>query len=36
VVTMFASELTAELFAVEQGIADYAVAPASVLVSLTD
>jgi hypothetical protein len=36
VVTMFASELTAELFAVEQGVAEYAVAPASVLVSLTD
>lgn len=36
VVTMFGSELTAELFAVEQGMADYAVAPASILVSLRE
>jgi hypothetical protein len=36
VVTMFASEMTAELFAVEQGIASFAVAPAELLVSLTD
>ncbi len=36
VVTMFASELTAELFAVEQGLTDYAVAPASILVSLRE
>ena len=34
VVTMFASELTAELFAVEQGVTDYAVAPASLVVPL--
>lgn len=36
VVTTFASEATAELFAVEQGLADYVVAPASVLVSLRE
>ncbi len=36
VVTMFASEMTAELFAVEQGMAEYVIAPASVLVSLAD
>lgn len=36
VVTMFASVATAELFAVEQGLADFAVAPASVLVSLRE
>lgn len=36
VVTMFASELTAELFAVEHGMAGYAVAPASILVSLRE
>lgn len=35
VVTMFASELTAELFAVEQGVTDYAVAPASLVVPLS-
>lgn len=36
VVTMFSSELTAELFAVEHGMAVYAVAPASILVSLRE
>jgi hypothetical protein len=36
VVTMFASELTAELFAVEHGMVEYAVAPASILVSLRE
>lgn len=34
VVTMFASELTAELFAVEQGTTDYVVAPAALVVPL--
>ena len=36
VVTMFASAMTAELFAVEQGLTDFAVAPASILVSLRE
>lgn len=36
VVTMFASPMTAELFAVEQGLTEYAVAPASILVSLRE
>ena len=36
VVTMFVSATTAELFAVEQGLADFVVAPASVLVSLRE
>ena len=36
VVTMFASAMTAELFAVEQGLTDFAVAPASLLVSLRE
>lgn len=36
VVTMFASAMTAELFAVEQGVTDFVVAPASILVSLRE
>ena len=32
---MFASELTAELFAVEQGMTEYVVAPASLVVPLS-
>lgn len=36
VVTMFASAMTAELFAVEQGLTDFAIAPASILVSLRE
>lgn len=36
VVTMFASEMTAELFAVELGLTDFVVAPASILVSLRE
>jgi hypothetical protein len=36
VVTMFTSAMTAELFAVEQGLTDFVVAPASVLVSLRE
>lgn len=36
VVTMFASSVTAELFAVEQGLTDFVVAPASILVSLRE
>jgi hypothetical protein len=36
VVTMFASAVTAELFAVEQGLPDFVVAPASILVSLRE
>lgn len=36
VVTMFASAVTAELFAVEQGLSDFVVAPASILVSLRE
>lgn len=33
---MFASAVTAELFAVEQGLTDFVVAPASILVSLRE
>lgn len=36
VVTMFASAVTAELFAVEQGLSDFVVAPASILASLRE
>lgn len=36
VVTMFVSAMTAELFAVEQGLTDFVVAPASILVSLRE
>lgn len=36
VVTMFASAMTAELFAVELGLTDFVVAPASLLVSLRE
>lgn len=36
VVSMFDSAVTADLFAVEQGWADYAVGPASIVTSLRD
>jgi hypothetical protein len=36
VVTMFASLMSAELFAVEQGLTEFIVAPASILVSLRE
>ena len=36
VVTMLASAMTAELFAVENGLTDFAVAPAALLVSLRE
>ena len=36
VVTLFGSEQTAELFAVESGWSDYAVAPASIVTALRE
>jgi hypothetical protein len=36
VVSLFADARTAELFAVEQGWSDYAVAPAAIVVSLRE
>jgi hypothetical protein len=36
VVTLFGSEQTAELFAVESGWSDFAVAPASIVTALRD